>query len=159
MGGAVVVAAANAAAAATVARLPFTYPLTIYLCPSYPPLFALPHHHSPTIVLARHCLCLPAIVCTLPLSFMFADGAAAAVVVTLPTCSHLYLQLFVLACHHLHPPALVHVHRWSCCCCCSYCAHPSPFVFAAICALPPSFLIAHHHLCSPTIIYLHLHQI
>ena len=95
VGGTIVVAAANAAAAVAVACLPFTYPLTVYLClhshtpvhvhPSYLPLFALPHPCSSLQLYCHWCRCCsPTIVCPHPLSFMFAAIAAAgaAVVVT-----------------------------------------------------------------------------
>ena len=110
--------------------------------------------HTPLPSLARHHLCLPAIIWTLLLLFMFTDGAAAtAAVITVPTCSHSYLQPFVFAHHHLHPPALVRVRRWSCCCCCGYCTHPLSFAFTAVCTHPPSSVLARHRLNPPTLVH------
>ena len=116
------------------------------------------HHFLPAFVCTPplsptcHCLCLPTIIWTLPLSFMFTDGATAAAVIAAPTCSHSYSQPFVFTRHHLHPPALVHVRRWSCCCCCGYHTHLLSFVFTAVCTCLPSFVITCHCLCLPTIV-------
>ena len=105
VGDAVVVAAANAGAAAAVACLPFTYPLTIYLClhsptpvhvcPSYPPLFTLPHPCSHLQLCCHWChCCLPTIICTHPLSFVFAVVAAAGAAVVVTATAITFLPSF-----------------------------------------------------------------